>query len=573
VPSRALSIRWWLALAFAGIAALTALAVAQVFNARSEAAIRERARELAAGSALTAALDISSAPSPSEAISTATTDAESRRMSLFVLDSRGVLLTPERSRGISLHSLPNYDDLRSSALQGRRVVDTIDDGRLVTVALPIRGDRPGALIAVAARPDLEDAIGIVQNEIVRAALWAIAIGALVGIGVAMLITRRIRRIATAAAEIEEGRFDRSLRPRFHDELGTLARAIDSMRERLRASFDRLEGERDRLRRLLEQLQEGVIAVDGQLLVEFANTRAHRLLGAQIEPGQTLPEPWPAFGLRDAVRALFDPSAVARTLRMHPDPDRTYVIALLPPAASPAGVIVITDVTEEERRERAEREFVSNAAHELRTPVAAIASAVEVLQQGAKARPPDRDRFLEVVERQTGRLSNLTRALLTLARAQTHSEAVRLEPVPLAPLVSEIARSVDETVAVDFCCENAEALAHPELLHHAVENLVTNACKHASGSELTLRVRHLNGGRVQIDMADTGSGMTVPDVQRAPDRFYRAPSAGTDGFGLGLSIVREMVSAMNGTLAIESARGEGTTVSIVLTAAGEERMCG
>jgi signal transduction histidine kinase len=258
----------------------------------------------------------------------------------------------------------------------------------------------------------------------------------------------------------------------------------------------------------------------------------------------------------------------------PDSARTYIIALLPPAAaSPAGVIVITDVTEEERRERAEREFVSNAAHELRTPLAAIASAVEVLQQGAKERPPDRDRFLEVVERQTARLTNLARALLTLARAQTRSEAVRLEPVSVAPLVREIAQSVaDETVSVEVCCEDVEALAHRELLHHAVENLVTNACKHAAGAELTLRVMHVDDDKVRIDVADKGSGMAAPDLQRALDRFYRASSSDGDGFGLGLPIVREVVSAMDGTLSIESTRGEGTTVSIVLASAGDGRMC-
>ena len=481
VYSRALSMRWWLALTFAGIAALTALAVAQVFNARSEAAIRERARELAAGSAVTAALELSNASSPAEIRSTASDLEQSRALSLFVLDSEGSLLTPERSRGITLSSLPNVTELRSTALRGRRVVDTIDDGRLVTVALPLRGEHPGALIAVAARPDLEDAIGIVQDEIVRAALWAVAIAAIVGLGVALLITRRIRRIGAAAAEIEQGRFDRSLNPRFHDELGTLAGTIDSMRERLRASFVEIEGERDRLQTLLEQLQEGVIAVDQRLAVEFANSRARQLLESEIVPGQALPDPWPSFSFREAVSSLFAPGATAQTIRAHPDPSRTYILALLPPTpASPAGVVVLTDISEQERRERAEREFVTNAAHELRTPLAAIASAVEVLQQGAKTKPADRDRFLEVVERQTSRLTNLARALLTLARAQTRSEPVRLEPVLVVPLLSEVVEDVEHANVSADAGEAVEVLAHRELLRQALENLVANAVKHGAG---------------------------------------------------------------------------------------------
>jgi len=567
--------RWWLALAFAFIAALTALAVAQVFSARSEAAIHERARELAAGSAVTAALEISKATTVADTRSKAAALGDSRQLALFVFGRDGTLLTQERARGIGVTSLANFAKLRDTALQGRRVVETIDGGRLVTVALPLRGEPAAALIAVAARPDLEAALGIVQDEIVRAALWAIAIGAAVGLGVAMLITWRLRRIAAVAADIEQGHFDRELRPRFPDELGALAGTIDRMRERLRTSFDRLEGERDRLQLLLEQLQEGVIAVDPDLTVEFANSRAHRLLGLDLLPGRRLPEPWPAFPLLHAVGRLFAPSATAQTTRMHPDPARTYVVTLLPPTpASQAGVIVITDVTELERRERAEREFVSNAAHELRTPLAAIASAVEVLQQGAKERPVDRDRFLAVVERQTTRLTRLAHSLLTLARAQTRSEPVRLEPVAVAPLVREIAQSfADEPVSVEVCCEDVEALAHRGLLHQAVENLTTNARKHAAGAGLTLRVAHMDDDKVLIEVADKGTGMTPSDAERALDRFYRASGSDGEGFGLGLSIVREVVSVMDGTLSIESRPNEGTTVSIVLASAGAARLCG
>jgi len=566
--------RWWLALAFASIAALTAVAVAQVFNARSEDAIRARARELTAGSAVTAALEVTSASDRGDIQPAVDQLGESQQLALFVFDRQGSPLTPEQSRGINVASLPNFAKLRDTALQGRRVVDTVDGGRLVTVALPLRGENAAVLIAVAARPDLEDALGIVRAEILRAALWAVAIGALAGLGVALLITRRLRRIATAAADIEQGRFDRELRPHFHDELGTLAGTIDRMREHLRRSFEELEEERDRLQRLLEQLQEGVVAVDDGLVVQFANSRAHRLLGTDLAVGKPLPEPWPAFSLREAGRSLFDPGTSAETMRVHPDPERTYLIALLPATSrSHAGVVVLTDVTDQERRERAEREFVTNAAHELRTPLSAIASAVEVLQQGAKEQPADRDRFLAVVERQTTRLTRLAHALLTLARAQTRSESVRLEPVPLSPMLRDIAENAgDPSVSVELCCENVEVLAHSELLHQALDNLATNALKHASGQGVTLRATHLDHRDVRIEVADEGPGMKPFEAGRAFDRFYRAAGSNGEGFGLGLSIVREVVGVMDGTLSIESRSEEGTTVSIVLKSAGEARGC-
>jgi signal transduction histidine kinase len=434
------------------------------------------------------------------------------------------------------------------------------------VALPLRRGPGAAVIGAAASPDLEEAVGIVQDEIVRAALWAVVIGAAVGLGVATLITRRLRGIANAAADIEQGRFDRELRPRFLDELGVLAGTIDDMRKRLRTSFEGLESERDRLIRLLEQLQEGVIAVDRNLTVDFANVRASNLLQRDVSAGSPLPDPWPELPLRAAVESLFSTGADVRTIRAHLDSGRTYVVVLLPPtAASQAGVVVITDVTEQERREWAEREFVMNAAHELRTPLAAIASAVEVLQDGAKEHPDDRDRFLSVVERQTTRLTKLARSLLTLARAQTRSETVRLEPVPVSPLLDEIAAEVDDADVVVDCSETVMVRAHRELLYQALENLTANARKHLA-RKLVLRAGRLDGDRVRIDVTDDGRGMTRHDAERAVDRFYRADGSVTDGFGLGLPIVREVVSAMGGTLSIDSSPGAGTTVSIVLESA-------
>jgi signal transduction histidine kinase len=559
------SMRWWLALAFAGIAALTALAVAQVFTARSESAIRERAQELVAGAAVAAAAQIPAQATIANVRASAAQFGESRGLALFAFAEDGSLVTPPRARGVTVEDLPNYETLLATALEGRRHVETIDDGRLVTVALPLRRERTAALIAVASRSDLEDALGIVQDEIVSAALWATGIGALVGLVVALLITRRLRRIATAAAEIERGRFDRELRPRFPDELGALAGTIDRMRGRLRSSFERLEGERQRLQRLLEQLQEGVIAVDRSLSVEFANSRARLLLDPGLAPGQQLPDPWPTPSLRDAVGSLFDAGAKPTTIRVHPSEERTYLVGLLPPGpAADAAVVVVTDVTSRERRERAEREFVMNAAHELRTPLSAISSAVEVLQQGAKKDDVDRDRFLAIVERQTHRLTRLVRALLTLAHAQTRSGAIRLEPVPVAALVRELAAGLDDPkVTVDVCCEEVAVVAHEDLLRQALENLTANAIKHAAGQGLALHVEHVGDDRVRIDVADRGPGMRKEDAEKALDRFYRARGPDGEGFGLGLSIAREAVRVMDGTLTIESQLGTGTTVSIEL----------
>jgi two-component system sensor histidine kinase VicK len=568
-----LSMRWWLALAFAAVAALTAVAVAQVFSSASESAIRERAAELAAGTAVAGATRITGQETPASVSRAASEFAALRNTAVFVFDERGALLTPARSSGVDLSDVEGLDAIVDTALSGRRFVEADDDGRSVIVALPLGGDPARALLTVSSRPDLEDALGIVRREILPATLWAVFIGAIAGLVIAVLITRRLRRIARAAAEIERGRFDQPLEPRFPDELGELASTVDRMRSRLSASFAHLESERERLRRLLEQLQEGVVAVGPDLRVEFTNSRARLLIGTSLRSGQPLPDPWPWISLTDTARSLFAPGAQVTSLRVEPSPSHTYLLAGLPPSpGTSTAVLVVTDITERERRERAEREFVTNAAHELRTPLTAMASAVEVLQAGAKDDPAQRDRFLALVERQTGRLTALVHALLTLARAQTQAEPVRLEDVVLRPLLLDIAEHAklrDADVDV-VCAPGLTARTHPELLRQAVENLVANALTHGGGADVQLRALETPAGTVRLEVVDHGPGMSDDQAARALDRFYRAADRPAEGFGLGLAIVREVADAIDGSLSVESAPGVGATVAIELPATEAER---
>ena len=264
---------------------------------------------MTAGTAVAGASRVAAARDVIAARRVANDVATRRRIALFVFDDAGRLLTSDRVAGVDLAGVRDLESALAQALDGRRYVETDGETGAVTVALPIRGsDRFGAIVAFANRPDLEDALGIVQDEILQAAFRATLVGALIGLVVAVLITRRLRRIASAAAAVEQGHFEGELRSGFPDELGELAQAVDQMREHLARSFADLEGERDRLRKLLEQLQEAVVAVDRSLGIVFANTRARQLLGTDAREGRSLPDPWPGVGLRSLVTGLFDSDA-------------------------------------------------------------------------------------------------------------------------------------------------------------------------------------------------------------------------------------------------------------------------
>jgi len=213
--------------------------------------------------------------------------------------------------------------------------------------------------------------------------------------------------------------------------------------------------------------------------------------------------------------------------------------------------------------RAEGEFITNAAHELQSPLAAILSAVEVLQAGAKDNA-DRDRFIEHIERETRRLDRITRALLTLARAQTGVEPPRSELIDLKPLLEAIAERCEPAPGVELVVECPPELAlvgNHELLEQAITNVVRNSVKYTEQGTIKLVGTPVDG-RVLVAVADTGVGIPEEALPRVAERFYRA-QASRDGFGLGLAIVRAAMEVLDGELEIASKLGYGTTVTMSL----------
>jgi len=560
--------RWWLGFAFAAIAAATAIAVAVGMSRQSEEAFRADAETRAVDQSLAANVALREAITRGNLGEAVDAVSARRRLALFVLDKEGRPITPSRTAQTELASVPDVDRAISAALEGRRYVRTYDRGRVTVVALPMPWDSAAALVTYSLQPGYGATMTMIDDQIVSVIAWAVLLGGLGGLVIAFLTTRRLRRIASAAREIEAGHFGRPLKPRFPDEIGSLASTIDRMRVRLQESFDRIQSERLLLRRTLERLDQGVVTVDADLIVEAANDAAGGLLGAgSLEEGAPLPDPWLDFSLRAFAQSLFAADAEVMRERFVPYGDRSYTVCGIPAGdAFRTSLLVITDVTEIERRERIERDFVTNAAHELRTPVAAISAAVEVLVAGAKEKPKERDHFLAIIDRQSARLSRLSRSLLVLARAQTNEEQVRTVPVDLCPLLEEIAAGIRNNGQLQVeieCPPGLEVLAEPDLVDQVFSNLAANAAKYTDNGRVVIRVRAHDPGMVEIEVADTGRGIPEAASERIFERFYRDGARDPDGFGLGLAIVRQAVRVLDGTVEVQSVVGGGTAFRVTL----------
>jgi signal transduction histidine kinase/HAMP domain-containing protein len=572
-----ISMRWWLPLAFAVIAAATAVAVAQILSDRVERAFRQHAEEIALGNAVAAVPSINRSLTRGDILDAVVVISNNRQLALYVFTGDGTLITPERSLRTDVDSIPFHDDAVGEALAGSSYVRSLEDGRAAVVGLPLH-PTGGALLAYAPRPELAAGSGIAREKVVEAALWAAVTGAFAGLLVAALITARLRRLAAAAGAIEAGEFHRPVGRGFPDEIGSLAVSIDLMRRRLDESFVSLAADRDRLHRLVERLRDGMLTVDGSLTIEFANATAERLLDVpELEPGDRLPEPWDGFSLREFASRLFAPGAEVAQATVSPRADATFQLVGIPAgadtdAATATAVIVISDVTAGQRRERAQREFVANAAHELRTPLSVITGAVEMLEAGAKDTPEERDRFLAHIQRESARLARLVRVLLLLARAQSRAEQLRIQPLQLRPLLEAATEALRLPESVEFelrCPPDLSVLAQADLLEQVVFNILENAAKNTERGRIVIDARGRGRESVVVAVTDTGSGIDAAEHDVVFDRFYRAGSRGADGFGLGLAIVRDAVTALGGRVDLRSAPERGTTVRVTLRRAPAE----
>ena len=226
------------------------------------------------------------------------------------------------------------------------------------------------------------------------------------------------------------------------------------------------------------------------------------------------------------------------------------------------ILVLTDVSEKERRERAEREFVANAAHELRTPTATILSWIEAIDNGGEQDPAVRRRFLGHIRREAERLARLSTAMLTLARAQTNTEPVLMSAVLVGPLLDESVAAVDlHGLQLHISCpDDLRVAANCDLAYHMFCNLLANAAKHGASS---VRVEAAQNGRgVTITIRDDGPGIPKDQQERIFDRFYRGGGRDSDGFGLGLAIVREVATVLGGQVEASSS-ASGTTIEVTL----------
>lgn len=237
--------------------------------------------------------------------------------------------------------------------------------------------------------------------------------------------------------------------------------------------------------------------------------------------------------------------------------------------------VVTDVTEMQRVQAMRRNFVTDASHELKTPVAAIQAAAEVLQSAIGGDEERSLGFARRLEEQAIRLGRIVNDLLDLSRLE--SDSPEMEAFDLASVVgAEVAGARDEAedrgVGLRSDLASAHVVGSPSDVGLAVRNLLTNAIRYTpAGGEVTVVLRVADDEAI-VEVVDTGIGIAASDQERVFERFFRvdgARSRATGGTGLGLSIVRHVMQHHGGRAEVESVSGSGSTFRLLFPRGSED----
>lgn len=440
------------------------------------------------------------------------------------------------------------------------------DGTVVRLAMP-------ATQVYAAQASLHRAI--LFSALVFAML-AVVLGAVVTSG----LTGSLEDLVRAARRIGEGDLSARAHVNATDETAELAQALNSMADGLLVTRQDLERKANDLRSVLAQMADGVLIIAPDETIRLMNPSAGEMLGTdpQQAAGRKLAEVALHYDLAELTRrTLRLQTVVHRQVSVGPDARALSVVAT--PVEDEEGhtigaVMTLRDVTELRRLEQVRRDFVANASHELRTPVASIRSLAETLAAGALHDPQAAVHFLEQIVQNTETLGRLVDDMMALARLDAVQEPPRAERINVLRAFQE----ATDRLAPQTRAKHLQVVldAPPDLevwcaegnLMPALVNLLDNAAKYApEHSRVELHAEAANG-RVRITVTDQGPGIPEADRARVFERFYRVDksrSRALGGTGLGLSIVKHAVEASGGSVWVESGPDGGARFVILLPA--------
>ena len=513
------------------------------------------------------------------------------QMRMTLIDIQGKVLADshENPRVMENHlDRPEFvmaGDSSNELGESTRMSDTLKfPMRYVGVVIKHAGHTIGFGRVAFPRKEIDDEIAVIRWRIVQLCIVMAVISLLVTERVVARFISPTVRLMQQAQEMAADHLQHVDSIRRSDEIETLGQTLTQLSQELGRRMVQLQKNNEQLETVLRGMVEGVIAIDSEQQILFANQAACEMLQIEMpnDVGRMLWELVRNQPVEEAVaRAMKRVGASRCELSLPGVTTRTLAVNVTRiPGDLPAGVILVFhDVTDLRRLENMRRDFVANVSHELKTPLASIQAYAETLLNGALEDEVNKRDFVRTISRQADRLNSLIQDMLSLASFESRDDPFDLVPVDVVAIAAlceerHAGKATEKQVKLEMVGppQPVYALADVEGLQQILDNLMDNAIKYSASGD-TVQVKwHRHAGMLVLEVRDNGIGIASEDQERIFERFYRVDKARSrelGGTGLGLAIVKHLVNAFQGEIDLESAVGQGTLFVVRIPVATQQ----
>jgi two-component system phosphate regulon sensor histidine kinase PhoR len=386
-------------------------------------------------------------------------------------------------------------------------------------------------------------------------------------------------MSTIAKDMARGDFTKKASVYTKDEIGDLAQSLNAMSDEIKDKIEKANSERAKLDLVLSSMFEGVIVTDETEKIILMNPSLRRLFLLDSNPEGKKPlEVIRNTAVEDMVERIIEGKqqlAIEEITVNTPEEKVLKVngVPIMRNSRLEGAILVFHDITELRRLEQVRRDFVANVSHELRTPISSIKGYAETLLEGALEDKDNAKEFISIIYQDSNRLAALINDLLDLSRIESGNmkmSFVALDPLALikraVSVIENQAKAKSIALKFDISSSLPQIKADETRFSQVMINMLDNAIKYSSeGGRVTISAKAVDK-MLQIDVSDTGIGISEVDLPRIFERFYRVDKARSrelGGTGLGLSIVKHIISAHGGQVWVKSELGNGSIFSFTI----------
>ncbi|SDB91605.1 two-component system, OmpR family, sensor histidine kinase ResE [Pelagirhabdus alkalitolerans] len=390
------------------------------------------------------------------------------------------------------------------------------------------------------------------------------------------ISTSIKRLRAHALHLANGQLEGTLPINSQNEMDELNMAMNRMSRQIRNELKMLNQEKEILYRVISSMEDGVMTFNLDFDNLLSNHQANRLLADLLYEEDTSNEKCPER-LRELIRPVIDRhQQLTHHLKAQ---GKDWLITLSPLYENDQliGVVLLArDITERVQLDQLREAFIANVSHELRTPISLIQGYSEAIIDGVAASFEDQKSSAQIIMEESARMDRLVNELLELAKLKSGQVTLDKQTYQLTSFLDKIKNKFTDAMNRANIVFELEVQSIPEYvtfdydrLDQVLTNLIDNAMRHTPADGHIRLLIQQDNDQISFKVEDNGTGISKDDLPFVFERFYKADKARTlhkhskKGTGLGLSIAKQIIQAHNGTIAVQSTEGEGTTFTFTL----------